>query len=263
MSQRGVRAASQSSFAWPAPVSGCGLPSAASSRFLCSHPVTCAACSSPARSAARFACSPASPRFQVSRNAASRAFGGIPASPPVRPSASMLTQLPGIALAIFFNGSAMQRAPLWVKTPGASPSSASPIIRLAARSGISSAKRFTFCQSIASSRSKLSSSASTASRARRSSAAASPPRICGPLVRTIKPYRPARAAASSSSVPAVITPLPPLPASATETDAPGVPIEVLAAITLGSFAEVPIPGSETAARRSEPDADQVIRKLPG
>ncbi len=52
----------------------------------------------------------------------------------------------------------------------------------------------------------------------RSRAAASPPRICGPLVRTIRPYRPARAAASSSIVPAVITPLPPLPAMAIDNE---------------------------------------------
>ena len=128
----------------------------------------------------------------------------------------MLTQLPA-ALAIFFSGSATQRAPLARRTSGASPSSGSPTSRLPGPSGISSAKRFTFCQSIASSRSKRSSSVSIGVVPRRSSAAASPPRICGPLVRTIRPYRPARAAASSSRVPAVITPLPPLPASAIES----------------------------------------------
>jgi hypothetical protein len=131
----------------------------------------------------------------------------------------MLTQQPGIALAIFFSGRARQFAPLAVKTSGAVPSSASPMTTLPARSGISSPKRLTLPQSIASSRSKWSSSASIGARARRSSAAASPPRICGPLVRTIRPYRPARAAASSSIVPAVMTPLPPLPASARETEA--------------------------------------------
>ena len=51
----------------------------------------------------------------------------------------------------------------------------------------------------------------------RHSAAASPPRICGPLDRTMSPYQPAFAAASSSMFPAVITPAPPLPVTATET----------------------------------------------
>ena len=37
---------------------------------------------------------------------------------------SMLAQLPGIALAIFFNGSARQVAPLAANTAGTSPSSA-------------------------------------------------------------------------------------------------------------------------------------------
>ena len=103
-----------------------------------------------------------------------------------------------------------------MKTSGTSPSSGSPIITLDASSGISSANRFTFCQSIASRRSKPSSSESSDRWASRSSAAASPPRICGPLVRTMRPYSPALAAASSNSVPAVITPLPPLPAIAIE-----------------------------------------------
>ena len=129
----------------------------------------------------------------------------------------MLIQLPGSALIIFFSGSAWLRAPLRVNTSGTSPPSASPMTRLPACSGISSAKRCTFCQSIASSRSKRSSSDSSGVLPSRSSAAASPPRICGPLVRTISPYKPAVAAASSSRVPAVITPLPPLPAMAMET----------------------------------------------
>ncbi len=53
--------------------------------------------------------------------------------------------------------------------------------------------------------------------AMRISAAASPPRICGPLERTISPYQPACAAASRSRLPAVITPAPPEPHSATQT----------------------------------------------
>ncbi len=162
----------------------------------------------------------------------------MPASPPAKPSASMLVQLPGMALAIFFSGSATQRAPLLAKTSGAAPSSASPITMLVARSGISSAKRWTFCQSIASSRSNVSSSASIGRRASRSSAAASPPRICGPLVRTMSPYRPARAAASSSIAPAVMTPFPPLPAMATDTDVP--------AVTLRAGAPAAPPGSVRA-----------------
>ncbi len=128
----------------------------------------------------------------------------------------MLVQLPGIALAIFFSGSDTKRAPPARNTAGGSPSSESPTSSPEARIGISSAKRLMFCQSIASSRSKPSSSDSVWVRASRSSAAASPPRICGPLVRTIRPYRPALAAASSSRLPAVITPLPPLPAMAIE-----------------------------------------------
>ena len=87
---------------------------------------------------------------------------------------------------------------------------------LDAFSGISSANRLTFCQSIASSRSNVSPSVSSGWFASRTSAAASPPRICGPLVRTMIPYSPAFAAALRRSVPAVITPLPPLPASAIE-----------------------------------------------
>ena len=93
--------------------------------------IAAAASAMPARSAARLACSAASPRFQEARSAASSACGGhARPAPPARPSASMLVQLPGIALAIFFSGSATQRAPLAAKTSGASPSSASPITRL-------------------------------------------------------------------------------------------------------------------------------------
>jgi hypothetical protein len=73
---------------------------------------------------------------------------------------------------------------------------------------------------MASSRSNLSSRPSSGKAPSRTSAAASPPRIWGPLVRTMRPYKPAFAAALSSSVPAVITPLPPLPASAIDTLAP-------------------------------------------
>ena len=128
----------------------------------------------------------------------------------------MLVQLPLISFAVFLSGSAIWRAPLCVNTSGVSPSSASPMTTLSAVSGISSAKRLTFCQSMASSTSNASSSVSIGLRPRRTSAAASPPRICGPLVRTMRPYQPAFAAAPTSSVPAVITPLPPLPARAIE-----------------------------------------------
>jgi len=167
----------------------------------------------------RLACRAASGRFQLLRTAASSAAAGRPASAPARPSTSMLIQLPGSALAIFLSGSATALAPLRRNTSGTSPPSASPMSRLPACSGISSAKRWTFCQSTASSRSKRSSSDSTGVADSRNRAAASPPRICGPLVRTIRPYRPACAAASSSSVPAVMTPLPPLPAIAIESPA--------------------------------------------
>ena len=128
-------------------------------------------------------------------------------------------------------------APVRRNTSGTSPPSASPITRLPACSGISSAKRCTFCQSIASSRSKRSSSDSTGAAPRRSSAAASPPRICGPLVRTIRPYRPACAAASSSSVPAVITPLPPLPAMAIDSPAAAGPAPSRSGVVLSVFRE--------------------------
>ncbi len=99
----------------------------------------------------------------------------------------MLTQLPGMALAIFFSGSTCAFAPPARKTGGISPPSLSPMARLPACSGISSAKRFTFCQSTASSRSKWSPRLCSGCGPSRTSAAASPPRICGPLVRTIRP----------------------------------------------------------------------------
>lgn len=84
-------------------------------------------------------------------------------------------------------GTATAFAPVFTKAAGASPSASSPTMRLAGPSGISSAKRCTFCQSSASSTSKRSSSDSTGVAEMRTSAAASPPRICGPLVRTISP----------------------------------------------------------------------------
>jgi hypothetical protein len=170
----------------------------------------------PACKACRFAASAASGRFHWRRTAVSSAAAGRPASAPDRPSASMLIQLPAMSLAIFLSGSATECAPECRNTCGTSPPSVSQMTMEPACRGISSAKRFTFCQSIASSRSKLSSSDSTGVVESRTSAAASPPRICGPLVRTIRPYSPAWAAASRSSVPAVMTPLPPLPAIAIE-----------------------------------------------
>jgi len=154
--------------------------------------------------------------FSALPRAAQRASSGMEAIAPATPSATMFVQLPGMPFESFFSGTASARAPLRRNTSGASPSSASPTTIASGRIGISSAKRWMFCQSIASSRSKPSSSESVGVDASRMSAAASPPRICGPLVRTINPYSPAFAAASSRSVPAVITPLPPLPAIAIE-----------------------------------------------
>src|SRR5690606_7063338 len=93
----------------------------------------------------------------------------------------------------------------------------------------------------------------------------SPPRICGPLVRTISPYRPARAAASSSIVPAVMTPLPPDPANAIErlagADSPAVPGFCCAGESLGIEALTACSSrvlgtSETARRPAGLDEDQ-------
>ena len=60
------------------------------------------------------------------------------------------------------------------------------MMRLPGTSGISAAKRSTLCQSTAASTAKLSSWASVGKVQTRTMAAASPPRICGPLVRVIK-----------------------------------------------------------------------------
>jgi hypothetical protein len=128
----------------------------------------------------------------------------------------MLTQPPPAALAVFFSGSACSRAPWRRKTSGASPASA------VADQQAARADRDLVAEAVqvlpVDGQQHVEAIIQRGHRAApmRSSAAASPPRICGPLVRTIRPYRPARAAASSSSVPAVITPAPPLPAMATE-----------------------------------------------
>jgi hypothetical protein len=58
---------------------------------------------------------------------------------------------------------------------------------LSGPSGSSVAKRPTFCQSMAASTWKRSSCASVANVDTRTMAAASPPRICGPLVRVMSP----------------------------------------------------------------------------
>ena len=73
------------------------------------------------------------------------------------------------------------------KPAGGSPCAGSPTSRLPAVRGISEVKRLTFCQSIAASTWKQSSWLSEAKVDTRSIAAASPPRICGPLVRVISP----------------------------------------------------------------------------
>jgi hypothetical protein len=66
----------------------------------------------------------------AARSASSSAAGGRPASVPATPSATMLTQPPPAALAVFLSGSACSRAPWRTKTSGASPASLSPISRL-------------------------------------------------------------------------------------------------------------------------------------
>ncbi len=57
---------------------------------------------------------------------------------------------------------------------------------------------------------------STGWSASRNSAAASPPRICGPSVRVDSPCQPAALAASSRKLPVVSAPAPPLPMIAIE-----------------------------------------------
>ena len=57
---------------------------------------------------------------------------------------------------------------------------------------------------------------STGSAAKRSNAAASPPRICGPMVRVNTPCQPTALAASNRKLPVVSAPVPPLPTMAME-----------------------------------------------
>jgi hypothetical protein len=87
----------------------------------------------------------------------------------------------------------------------------SPISRLSESSMISSAKRSALFQSMAMTASKRSSMHATGRVDRRTKAAASPPRICGPTERVIRPYQPQRPAASSKRPAAVSEPAPPLP----------------------------------------------------
>jgi hypothetical protein len=108
----------------------------------------------------------------------------IPAS---TPSATMFGQASGIPAASAFQGAGAWRAPLRAKTSGGAPCAGSPTMRLSGPSGSSAAKRATFCQSIAASTWKASSWPSPGKVDTRSIAAASPPRICGPLVRVIRP----------------------------------------------------------------------------
>ena len=176
----------------------------------------------PASIAARLAASVSPAFFRDLVTTCLTVSAGTPISSAVSPSATMFGQLPGIAFASCFNGRFTQRAPRARYASGGAPWSGSATIRLASSSGISSAKRWMFCQSIAISASKRSPRQSIGCGAKRSSAAASPPRICGPLDRTISPYQPARAAASSSMLPAVITPAPPEPQIASETVVRGV-----------------------------------------
>ena len=70
-------------------------------------------------------------------------------SPASTPSATMFGQAPWISAAIFFNAIGMYRAPLFRNTSGGAPCAGSPIRTLCGPSGISAAKRPTFCQSIA------------------------------------------------------------------------------------------------------------------
>jgi len=78
---------------------------------------------------------------------------------------------------------------------------------------ISSPNRSMFFQSIASNRSQWARSEAMGSGDRQIIAATSPPRIWGPLERTMCAYQPLSPAASNSALPTVITPAPPLPAT--------------------------------------------------
>ena len=203
MSQRDERRAGGGASASPAPISPAAF--------------------APASTAARLAASVSPAFLRDFVTTCLTASAGTPMSPAASPSATMFGQLPGIDFASCFIGTFTQRAPRPRYASGGVPWSGSATIRLAASSGISSAKRWVFCQSIAISASNRSSRQSIGCGAKRSSAAASPPRICGPLERTIRPYQPAFAAASSSMLPAVITPAPPEPQTATETVVRAVP----------------------------------------
>jgi len=120
----------------------------------------------------------------------------------------------GMSLASAFIGTSMTSNPSSRTTAGVAPASGSAMMRLSGRSGISSAKRSAFCQSSASQRSKLSFMHSMGRGPSRISAAASPPRICGPKERRMMPKQPFLPARLNNNSPAVIEPAPPDPVTA-------------------------------------------------
>ena len=167
-------------------------------------PVIAPACGDPCAVAARLAAAFGLGALPRKRGAAPRPRAPRRRSRPARRRRRARACWPstGMRLTIFFSGGHEAARPSRAKTAGVSPSSASPItMRLAACSGISSAKRLTLPQSIASSRSKAvvergCTGGGDAQQRGRLAAA-----DLRPLVRTIRPYRPALAAASSSIVP--------------------------------------------------------------
>ncbi len=132
----------------------------------------------------------------------------------IAPRAIILGRPPFIVFARLFMGRSSTRAGTSGSSPPLCPTPASLTTRLSLRSGISPINRLMLPGSMASTRSKLSSGDSVGPVARRITAAASPPLICGPAERLIKPYQPAFAATSSNRLPVVMTPEPPLPVSA-------------------------------------------------
>ena len=100
---------------------------------------------------------------------------------------------------------------------GGLPAVGSQITRPPFATGIALMKRSAFFQSMATRMSKSLDIVAAGSVESRTSAAASPPRICGPTDRFISPYQPALPAASSRILPDVTAPAPPVPTIAKET----------------------------------------------
>ena len=142
---------------------------------------------------------------------------GRPVNSATKPTAIMFSRPPLIAFAISPIGHSTIVQLLSINTRGGSPAAGSAITNPPSATGIAFIKRSAFFQSNATRMSNSFDMQKAGCVDRRTSAAASPPRICGPTERFNSPCKPALPAASNRIDPAVIAPIPPEPTMANDT----------------------------------------------